>query len=85
MDLIARLLAGLNVLAVKLGTWLLGAVGLLLPVSLPPELAVPVGWLTLLTAGLVLGEVARKLTWVLVGVGWLLIAIRIVLVVVTPS
>ncbi len=38
----------------------------------------PIGWLALVTAGLAVAEVVRKLTWVVVGVGWLLVTIRIV-------
>jgi hypothetical protein len=82
VDFVLGLVERLNSLAGAIGAWLLGAVGLILPVALPLELAAPIGWLVLLTLALVLGEVARKLTWVIVGIGWLLIAIRIVLVVI---
>jgi hypothetical protein len=47
---------------------------------LPPEPAAPVGWLVALTAVLALTEVARRLTWVVVGIGWLLLAVRVVMV-----
>ena len=82
MDLVLGLIERLNSLAGVVGAWLLDAIGLILPVALPAELAAPIGWLVLLTLTLVLGEVARKFTWVIVGIGWLLIAIRIVLVVI---
>ena len=48
---------------------------------LPSKLAAPVGWLVALTAVLALAEAARKLTWVIVGIGWLLLAVRVVMVV----
>lgn len=81
MDVIVQLLEGLNAVAATIGGWLLAAVGLILPGVVPPELAAPVGWLVALTAGLALTEVARKLTWVIVGIGWLLLAVRVVMVV----
>jgi hypothetical protein len=82
VDLVLGLVERLNSLAGAIGAGFLGAIGLIVPVALPRELAAPIGWLALLTLALVTGEVARKLTWVVVGVGWLLIAIRIVLVVI---
>jgi hypothetical protein len=80
MDVIFHLLQRLNEVAATIGGWLLAALGLVLPGVLPPELAAPVGWLVALTAVLALTEVARKLTWVVVGIGWLLLAVRVVMV-----
>ena len=80
MDVIFHLLQQLNAVAETIGGWLLAAVGLILPGVLPLELAAPVGWLVALTAVLVLTEVARKVTWVIVGIGWLLLVVRVVMV-----
>jgi hypothetical protein len=77
---IVQLLEQLNAVAATVGGWLLAAVGLILPGVLPAELAAPVGWLVALTAVLALTEVARKLTWVIVGIGWLLLVLRVVMV-----
>jgi hypothetical protein len=82
VDLVLGLVERLNSLAGAIGAGFLGAFGLILPVALPRELGAPIGWLALLTLALAAGEVARKFTWVIVGIGWLLIAIRIVLVVI---
>jgi hypothetical protein len=82
VDHVLGLVERLNSLAGGIGAGFLGAIGLILPVALPQELAVPIGWLAFLTLTLVVGEVARRFTWVVVGIGWLLIAIRIVLVVI---
>ncbi|MGH7365019.1 MAG: hypothetical protein ACREKQ_10935 [Candidatus Rokuibacteriota bacterium] len=79
MDLIVQLLEGLNAVAATIGGWLLAAVGLILPGMVPSELAAPLGWLAALTAVLALTEVARKVTWVIVGIGWLLLAVRVVM------
>lgn len=81
MDVVVQLLERLNAVAATIGGWLLAAVGLILPGVVPSELAAPVGWLVALTAALALTEVARKLTWVIVGIGWLLLAVRVVMVV----
>ena len=76
MDVILQLLERLNAAATMIGSWLLAAVGLVLP----SQLAAPVGWLVTLTAVLTVTAVARKLTWVIVGIGWLLLAVRVVMV-----
>jgi uncharacterized membrane protein len=81
MDVTIQLLERLNAIATTIGGWLLAAVGLIMPGVVPSELAAPVGWLAALTAVLTLTEVARKLTWVIVGIGWLLLAVRVVMLV----
>jgi hypothetical protein len=80
MDPITDALALLNAFAQKIGGWAVGAIHLIVPAAeLPADLAVPIGWLALLTAGLAAAEVAKRFTWIVVGVGWVLIAIRIVM------
>jgi hypothetical protein len=79
MDVILQLLERLNAVAAIIGGWLLAAGGLVLSGVLPSKLAAPVGWPVALTAVLALTEVARKLTWVIVGIGWLLLAVRVVM------
>ena len=81
MDVILQLLERLNAVATIIGAWLLAAGGVILPGVLPSQLAAPVGWLVALTAVLALAGVARKLTWVIVGIGWLMLAVRVVMVV----
>lgn len=80
MDVILELLPRLNAVAAAVGGWLLAAVGLLPPGMAPTELAAPVGWLVALTIVLAVTEVARRLTWVVVGIGWLLLVVRGVMV-----
>lgn len=82
MEALIQLLERVNRLAEILGGWILGAIGLILPIALARDLAVPVGWLALLTAFVALGEAARKIMWIVVGVGWLLMAVRIALLVI---
>lgn len=60
-----------------LGVYLLGRV---LPAAkVPTDLVDPIGYLALLTAFLILVQVARKLAWIVVLVGWALILVRIFL------
>lgn len=83
MELVVKILGYVNGLADVIGVVILGLVQLIVPATaVARELATPIGWLALLTAGVVVAEVAKKLTWLVVGVGWLLIVIRIVMVVV---
>lgn len=39
----------------------------------------PIGYLALLTVFLIIAEVAKKVTWIVVVVGWILITVRVVL------
>lgn len=48
---------------------------------IPEELVDPIGFLAVLTVFLGVAEVARKLTWVVVLAGWVLIVVRVVLLV----
>ncbi len=61
----------------QLVVYLLGQV---LPAArVPADLVDPIGYLALLTAFLILVQVARKLAWIIVIVGWVLILVRIAL------
>jgi hypothetical protein len=65
-------------IAHQLGAWILRGVGALVPQApLPADLVDPVGVMAVLTLAVVLAQVARKLMWMVVAVGWALIVIRI--------
>lgn len=49
------------------------------PLHDPEKLVDPIGYLVLLTAFLIVAEIAKKIVWLVVVVGWLLIIVRIVL------
>lgn len=51
----------------------------IVPLQNPEQLVDPVGYLALLTLFLIVAEVAKKITWLVVIVGWVLIVIRIVI------
>jgi hypothetical protein len=59
--------------------------------SIVPTMAIPdslvdaIGLLALITAFLVLAEVAKRLAWILVAIGWILIVARIVIVALQAS
>lgn len=50
-------------------------------VVIPASLVDAIGILALLTIFLVISDIAKRLAWLVVGVGWLLIVVRIVLIV----
>jgi hypothetical protein len=81
MNAALQVLVLVNAVAQRIGSTLVSGIGFVLPVAtIPLDLATPVGWLALVTAGLLIAEVARKVTWVVVGIGWLLVVVRIVAV-----
>ena len=51
----------------------------LVPLQGSEKLVDPIGYLTLLTIFLILTEVAKKITWLVVIVGWILIVVRIIM------
>ncbi|MEF8798891.1 MAG: hypothetical protein V5A79_05700 [Candidatus Bipolaricaulota bacterium] len=72
----------INQAAGQLGKWLVKVVDKLVGREVAAGLEVPLGYLSVLTiALLVFGalEVARKVIWAIVGLGWALLALRIVL------
>ena len=69
MDVIFQLLERLDAVAAIIAGWLTRPRGLILPGALPSKLAAPVRWLVALPAVLALTEAARKLTWIIVGIG----------------
>ncbi|MCS7240386.1 MAG: hypothetical protein NZ651_03980 [Candidatus Bipolaricaulota bacterium] len=70
--------------AVLLGQGLVRLINLILPASraIGEDLAVPLGYLALLTIILLIFNLiaaARKVIWIFVGIGWILMIVRIVL------
>lgn len=70
--------------AVLLGQGLVRLINLILPANraIGEDLAVPLGYLALLTIVLLIFNLiaaARKVIWVFVGIGWILMVVRIVL------
>jgi len=74
-----QFLAFMYTLAHWVGEFIVAQVNHIMPLQTPGQLVDPIGYLTLLTVLLLISQIARKLVWGVVVVGWVLIAIRIVL------
>lgn len=78
----SQLLSFIDSAAYLIGSALAWLIGLVLPGSVDPSLVRPLGYLGLITLLLFLFnllEAARKLIWLLVVVGWVLMIARILL------
>lgn len=66
-----------------IGQGIVNLIGMILPaVEIPEEIVNPIGFLALLTIFLAVAAVARKVVWFVVAAGWILIAIRLIIVIV---
>jgi hypothetical protein len=74
-----QLLAFIYTLAHWAGELLVALLDTILPLQTPGSLVNPIGFLAILTVFLLIAEVAKKVTWLIVVVGWVLIVIRIAL------
>lgn len=66
-------------LAHWIGGLIVELVGHIVPLQTLDSLVDPIGYLTLLTVFLLVSEIAKKLVWGVVVVGWVLIGIRMIL------
>jgi hypothetical protein len=80
-----QLLAFIYTLAHWLGDLIVGQVSTIVPLRTPEQLIDPIGYLILLTVLLLVAQIAKKLVWGVVVVGWVLIAIRILLEILEQS
>jgi len=79
-DPLQQILQFTYTVAHALGLAVIGAVQRILPqATIPPDLVDPVGFLAVLTVFVLLAGVARRLAWIIVVVGWVLIGVRIAL------
>jgi hypothetical protein len=74
-----QLLAFIYTLAHWAGELIVTLLDNILPLQTPGSLVNPIGFLAILTVFLLVAEVAKKITWLIVVVGWVLIVIRIAL------
>lgn len=74
-----QLLAFVYTLAHWAGQLLVMGLDSVLPNAVSQNLVDPIGYLALLTIFLIIAEIAKKVTWVIVVVGWILIGVRIAL------
>jgi len=78
-DYLNQLLGFFYTLAHWVGQFVVGALGNFLALKQADSLVDPLGFLVLITALFVVAEVAKKITWIIVVVGWVLIVLKIVL------
>lgn len=79
-DIITQLLTFVSSAAHYAGSLLAGILNHLLPkIQVPADLVDPLGYLIVLTAFLVLVQVARKVATIIVIAGWVLMLVRIVM------
>lgn len=79
-DIINAILTFLYSLAHYVGMFVVYLLGSVLPTAMvPDDLADPIGYLAILTAFLHLVQVAKKVAWIIIVVGWALIAVRLFL------
>jgi hypothetical protein len=77
-EILSGLLTFLYSIAHYVGMLVVYLLGRVLPAArVPTDLVDPIGYLALLTAFLILVQIARKIAWVLVVVAWILIIVRI--------
>jgi hypothetical protein len=73
-----QILAFIYTSAHWLGGIIVNLLEYIVPLQSPEKLVDPIGYLALLTLFLIVAEVAKKITWLIVIVGWVLIIIRII-------
>ncbi|MDR7521915.1 MAG: hypothetical protein QN168_05570 [Armatimonadota bacterium] len=79
-ELLSKVLQFTSTLARALGEAIVAAIQRVVPqASIPADLVDPVGFLAVLTLFVILAGVARRIAWIIVAVGWLLIGVRIAL------
>ena len=77
-EILSGLLTYLYSIAHYVGMLVVYLLGRILPTArVPLDLVDPIGYLALLTAFLILVQVAKKIAWILVTVAWALIIVRI--------
>ena len=77
-EILSGILTYLYSIAHYVGQFVVYLLGHVLPAArVPLDLVDPIGYLALLTAFLILVQVAKKIAWILVVVAWILIIVRI--------
>jgi uncharacterized membrane protein YecN with MAPEG domain len=79
-EILSGVLTFLYSIAHYAGMLVVYLLGRVLPAArVPTDLVDPIGYLALLTVFLVIVQVAKKLAWVIVVIGWVLILVRILI------
>jgi len=79
-EILSAVLTFLYSLAHYVGMFVVYLLTRVLPTArVPTDLVDPIGYLALLTAFVILVQVAKKIAWILVIVGWALILVRVIM------
>jgi hypothetical protein len=82
-EILAKILQFLHTIANWIGGLIAAVIHSVLPsVTIPDDLVQAIGLMAILTIFLVIMQIAKKLTWIVVVAGWVLILARIVMIVV---
>ena len=80
-EILAKILQFLHTIASWIGGLIATVIHSILPsVTIPDDLVQAIGLMAILTIFLLIMQIAKKLTWIVVVVGWVLILTRIVLI-----
>jgi len=83
-EFLDQLLTFLYTLAHWFGAIIAEVISAVVKYEIPEDLVDPLGFLVLITIFLAVAEVAKRLTWFVVVVGWILILLRIAIEIFNP-
>lgn len=79
-EVLTKILQFLHTIASWIGELIAALIHSILPsVTIPNDLVETIGLMVMLTVFLIIVQIAKKITWIIVVVGWVLILTRIVL------
>ena len=79
-DVLTKILQFLHTIATWIGELISALIHSIVPsVTIPNDLVEAIGLMAMLTVFLIVVQIAKKITWIIVVVGWVLIMTRIVL------
>jgi hypothetical protein len=82
-EILAKILQFLHTIASWIGGLIATVIHSILPsVTIPDDLVQAIGLMAILTIFLLIMQIAKKLTWIVVVVGWVLIIARITMIVI---
>jgi len=78
-DILTSVLAFIYTIGHWIGEKIVGLIQSVAGIIIPQSIVDAIGMLVILTIFLAIAEVAKKATWIIVAVGWVLIIVRIVI------
>jgi hypothetical protein len=80
-EILTKILQFIHTIANWIGELIATVIHSILPsVTIPDDLVQAIGLMAILTIFLLIMQIAKKLTWIVVVVGWMLIVARIVMI-----